>query len=141
VLHLDADLVHPRHARRGVGHRLELVGAVVPHAGWAIGIEHDLHRRRDESFDRHPSFARDIAEEVVRHEVGEHLARVHAEPRVGVRKLLGELRLQRRELVEPVRCGFEMRVDVDDRRDAHFIIPPETDRSSPVTNEDASLTR
>ena len=36
----------------------------------------------------------------------------------------------------------EVRVDVDDRRvGIQFIMPPETERSSPVTNDEASLIR
>ena len=146
VLVRDPDLVHPGDAGGGIGHGLELVGPGIAHSLRSIRVEHELHQGRDQLVDRHPLLARHVAEQVVGHEVGEHLAGVHAKARVGVGQELGKLRLQGRELLEPVRRGFEVRVDIHDRSDggmsaAHFIIPPETERSSPVTNDDASLIR
>jgi hypothetical protein len=141
VLHGDAGVVHPRDTRRRIGHGLELVGAVVADAGGTIGVEHDLHRGRDQLLDGHALLARHVPQQVVGHEVGEHLTGVHAEARVRVGEQLRQLRLQLGRIVEPVGRRLEVRVDVDDGGRAHFIIPPETDRSSPVTKLDASLTR
>ena len=142
VLVRDADIVHPRDARRGIGHGLELVRSRVADTFGAVRVEHELHHRGRELFDRHALLAGHVAQEIVGNEVGEHLAGVESEPRIRVGEELGELGLERGKVVEPVGGGLEVSVDIEDgHRGAHFIIPPETDRSSPVTNDDASLTR
>ena len=55
----------------------------------------------------------DATKKVIGDEPGEHLGGCHLKPRVVGREALRQLLLQLRELVQPVKVGLEVRVDVD----------------------------
>ena len=122
VLLVDALLVEPLEARRGVGD-LELILALELLASLALSrlllvVEREESRRR-QRIDRGPRSLRHAAQQVADDGVdGE-------QPRIERRQLLREIGIG----LEPVLAGLEVRVDVDDH--VGLLLRCETDSSIP----------
>ena len=100
-----------REARRDVTKELVLVGSGVADFRATVVVVFLDHARGHDALDGHPLLGRKTAQEVIAHEVGEHLRRPHRprqEPWIIGRELLGQLGVERRELLEPVLVRLEM---------------------------------
>ncbi len=121
VLDVDALLVQPGQPTGSPLQVLVLVGTGIPGLGSAVRVVLFPHAIRHQPLNRHALFSGHAAEQIVGDEVGEHLRRPHHKAGVVGREPLGQLRLQRRELVQPVGGWLEVRVDVDDRHASPFV--------------------